>query len=81
MRGHHPAPVSSPIADYLHQLHERFLRVKDGSVATYIPELAKADPDGFGICLVTAKTCDWIDEITSEFPRAATAVPSPRGEG
>ncbi len=54
MRGHQPAPVSSPIADYLHQLHKRFLRVKEGSVATYIPELAKADPDGFGICLVTA---------------------------
>lgn len=26
----------------------------DGTVATYIPELAKADPNWFGICLVTA---------------------------
>ncbi len=40
--------------DYLQQLHAKFARVKDGSVATYIPELAKADPDWFGICLVTA---------------------------
>lgn len=28
--------------------------MKEGSVATYIPELAKANPDWFGICLVTA---------------------------
>ena len=28
--------------------------VTDGDVATYIPELAKADPKWFGICLVTA---------------------------
>src|SRR5262249_17050030 len=27
----------------------------DGQVATYIPELGKADPDDFGICLVTTK--------------------------
>jgi glutaminase len=27
--------------------------MREGEVATYIPELAKADPDWFGICLVT----------------------------
>ncbi len=38
---------------YLEQLHREFGTVTDGKVATYIPELAKANPDWFGICLVT----------------------------
>ena len=29
-------------------------RVIEGQVATYIPELAKANPNWFGICLVTS---------------------------
>ncbi|HEU0038418.1 MAG TPA: glutaminase [Verrucomicrobiae bacterium] len=45
---------SSPIADYLQQLHHEFAGLGDGKVATYIPELAKADAKWFGICLVTA---------------------------
>lgn len=44
---------ASPIADYLHYLHNEFVGVTEGKVATYIPELAKADPKWFGICLVT----------------------------
>ena len=43
----------SPIQDYLNHLHRQFAEVKDGAVATYIPELAKADPEWFGICLAT----------------------------
>ena len=46
--------VTSPILDYLQSLHDSFSGTKDGNVATYIPELAKANPDWFGICLVTA---------------------------
>jgi glutaminase len=42
------------VLDYLEQLHREFASVSDGKVATYIPELAKANPDTFGICLVTA---------------------------
>jgi glutaminase len=45
---------SSPVDDYLTELHSEFAGLKDGHVATYIPELAKANPDWFGICLVTA---------------------------
>ena len=45
---------SSPVLDYVSQLHREFAGVTDGQVATYIPELAKADPKWFGICLVTA---------------------------
>jgi len=45
--------VTSPIQDYLQELHTRHASLREGSVATYIPELAKADPEWFGICLVT----------------------------
>lgn len=44
----------SPVLDYLQRLHQQCATVTDGNVATYIPELAKANPDWFGICLVTA---------------------------
>ena len=47
-------PPTSPIQDYLEKLRHEFATVKDGDVATYIPGLAKANPDWFGICLVTA---------------------------
>ncbi|MBL9157523.1 MAG: glutaminase [Verrucomicrobiales bacterium] len=46
--------MNSPIIDFLQSLHEELKGVHDGDVATYIPELAKTDPDWFGICLVTA---------------------------
>src|ERR1043166_3832976 len=45
---------SSPVLDYLEQLHRQFKGLTEGRVATYIPELAKANPDWFGICLVTS---------------------------
>jgi glutaminase len=35
-------------------LHRRYQPVTDGTVATYIPELGKADPEDFGISIVTA---------------------------
>ena len=38
---------------YLEQLQERFAALESGSVADYIPELKKANPDWFGIALVT----------------------------
>jgi glutaminase len=43
----------SPIVAYLDSLLERHTADRRGEVATYIPELADADPDLFGICLVT----------------------------
>src|SRR5215475_13064901 len=53
--GHKSATTAlkSPIQDYLQELHGRYATLLDGNVATYIPELAKANPDWFGICLVT----------------------------
>jgi glutaminase len=46
--------MNSPIQDYLEKIHREIAKLKNGEVATYIPELAKANPDLFGICLVTA---------------------------
>ncbi len=43
-----------PLQEFLNSLHASLLPLRDGNVATYIPELAKADPDWFGICLVTS---------------------------
>ena len=45
--------ATSPISGYLADLLERFAAVDDGQVASYIPELADADPSHFGICIVT----------------------------
>jgi hypothetical protein len=38
---------SSPITDYLNYLYNEFTSVSEGNVATYIPELAKADTIDF----------------------------------
>src|SRR5262245_53367686 len=46
-------PCSSPIQDYLEDLHRTLSILTEGNVATYIPELAKANPSWFGIALVT----------------------------
>ena len=48
------ALCTSPILDYLQELHSRYAGLHEGQVATYIPELSKANPNWFGICLVTA---------------------------
>lgn len=42
-----------PLQDYLEALHRRFRGLDDGAVASYIPELANANPDWFGICVAT----------------------------
>jgi len=44
---------TSPIQDYLESLHARVSEITQGNVADYIPELAHADPDQFGICIAT----------------------------
>ena len=47
------ASARSPIQDYLDRLHHRFAGETGGQVASYIPELAKADPAAFGIVVAT----------------------------
>jgi glutaminase len=42
-----------PIESYLRELHERHRGYGLGKVADYIPELAQANPNWFGICIAT----------------------------
>jgi glutaminase len=44
---------SSPIDAYLERLHERWQGDRSGAVADYIPPLALADPEWFGIAVAT----------------------------
>jgi len=44
----------SPIQDFLEFLHATYADFREGEVATYIPELANADPEHFGVCVATA---------------------------
>ncbi len=45
--------VASPFRQYLSDLHAKYQSATEGAVADYIPELALADPNWFGICVVT----------------------------
>ena len=44
---------AAPVSRYLERLRSRHANLRDGNVAAYIPELAKADPNWFGIGLTT----------------------------
>jgi glutaminase len=46
-------PTTLPLQRYLVALYENLRALDHGTVATYIPQLAQADPNGFGICIVT----------------------------
>ncbi|HET8919435.1 MAG TPA: glutaminase A [Xanthobacteraceae bacterium] len=48
-----PNATLSPLQDFLIDRHAEFCRDKSGSVADYIPELKKANPDHFGVSLAT----------------------------
>lgn len=45
--------AGSPLLDILDDVLREFAPVADGQVATYIPELARADPQAFGIAIAT----------------------------
>lgn len=45
--------ITASFQHYLDLLHQRFASLDGGAVADYIPELGKADPDWFGIAVVT----------------------------
>lgn len=57
------------IEHLVEHIYRKYRNVDDGDVATYIPELAKANPAHFGICLATAdgrvvRAGDWEHEFT-----------------
>ncbi len=45
--------VGSSILEYITQLHKKYVNIKEGEVASYIPELSLADSKWFGICMAT----------------------------
>lgn len=46
-------PQTSPILTSILEIYERYQPLQEGNVATYIPELAKVNPNLFGICITT----------------------------
>ncbi|HYN78418.1 MAG TPA: glutaminase, partial [Lamprocystis sp. (in: g-proteobacteria)] len=47
------ALVDSPIQKFLEALHGRVADLREGDLASYIPELTSADPEWFGIAIAT----------------------------
>jgi glutaminase len=45
--------AASPLRAFLKDLHGRYQPLHEGKVADYIPELTKANPDWFGLCVTT----------------------------
>lgn len=61
--------LGSQIQKIIDGIHNKYRNVEDGTVATYIPELGKANPNHFGICLATVEgqvftAGDWDTEFT-----------------
>ncbi len=60
---------ASEIQDIVDAIYEKYRDVDHGKVATYIPELGKADPRDFGICVATVdgsvfRAGEWDKEFT-----------------
>jgi glutaminase len=58
----------SELASFLTHLHDKHRSNDEGVVATYIPELGKANPDHFGISMVTADGQEFsVGDVAEEF--------------
>ena len=60
---------ASQLEQVVQSIYQKYRDFDDGAVATYIPELAKANPKHFGICLATVDgrvihAGDWEQEFT-----------------
>ena len=47
--------LASQIQKVIDGIYNKYRHIDDGTVATYIPELGKANPKDFGICLATTE--------------------------
>jgi glutaminase len=66
----------SPVHEYLRQVHARHASAREGTLATYIPELSRADPAWFGISLVTADGAVYeVGETRREFSIQSISKP------
>lgn len=45
--------VTSPFRSYLTDLYDKYINYNEGTIPDYIPELALAQPEWFGTCVVT----------------------------
>lgn len=45
--------AAGAVTEALHELHTRFTGLRDGRPADYIPQLARTDPDAFGLALIS----------------------------
>jgi glutaminase len=68
--------VGNVIQNLLEQLHEKYKELRDGEPASYIPELAKACPDDFGIAIATADgRCYEVGKTRHEFTIQSISKP------
>jgi glutaminase len=49
------AAAESPLGSALNFAYEQALAYRDGALADYIPELSRADPEGFGLAIATTR--------------------------
>jgi glutaminase len=68
--------AASPLRETLQELHARFKTFDEGQVANYIPELAKANPDWFGISVVSVDG-QMVDVGDFEIPFTIQSVSKP----
>ena len=66
--------MKSPIQAYLETLHSQLKGLHGGEVASYIPELTKADPEWFGICLVTKDGIAYTKDFDAKWLTAQRAL-------
>jgi len=59
-------PYAPFLHKYLQSLHQKFSELDEGNLADYIPELTKANPDWFGIALVTVDGHVYQEGVTHE---------------
>ena len=66
----------SPVDGYLREVYDEFVTVTDGQVADYIPALASADPEPFGICMATVDGAVYAcGDVEREFTMQSTSKP------
>src|SRR6266576_6072981 len=66
---HGTMPDTPNMQDTVELTYERYRHINEGEVANYIPELSKADPNDFAICVATVDgqvfcAGDWEKEFT-----------------
>ncbi|MEB3267646.1 MAG: glutaminase, partial [Leptolyngbya sp.] len=58
----------APIQALLESLHHRYRDLSSGTLASYIPQLAKADPQWFGLSVVTVDgQCFHVGDVAQQF--------------